>query len=620
MKTLDYFNFGTGVKKWVSTFYTNIESAVLNNGFATNWFKPSKGVRQGCPLSPYLFILSAEILAHKIRQDPEFRGIKLFGNEVKLSLFADDTNLFTSDLASVRRGLEIVEEFGKIAGLCLNVKKTKAIWLGKWAKSRSNPLGMKWMRSPVKILGVHFSYDDKGNNEFNFNQKLKVLQTKLDMWSSRDLTLFGKVMLIKTLAISQLIYSASNLPVPAGIEDSVKTKCFKFLWRNKKDKIKRSGLYQDSNKGGLRMTDISLMFKSLKLAWIPRLLCAGKKNWCTVPDHYFRKMGGLNFLLRCNYNVKYFDQLPFFYKTIIESFRELKTLYGYDQLKDLVLFNNKDILVGGRPVYLHEWFKRGVVLVNDLLNENGTFLTFKEFSDKYRCQTNFLQYYQVISAIPTCFLIKAKDNVTLNKLSFTSGEEIFKFNDNVEIHLGKARSKDFYKLLNNKTHTGNHSGPTRWSKSISLNEDAWSNIFKSLKTVCKENKLREFHFKFIHRIIVTKRELLKFGIKNDEECLYCGQSDSIEHTFIECTFTKTFLSNVLQWFNSTNACRITPTTEEILFGVFSNSHDKETTGKFNYTILFFRHYLHLNKLNEKSISLKEFVQKVEHKYRLESIN
>ena len=50
------------------------------------------------------------------------------------------------------------------------------------------------------------------------------------------------------------------------------------------------------------------------------------------------------------------------------------------------------------------------------------------------------------------------------------------------------------------------------------------------------------------------------------------------------------------------------------------THDKRTTGKFNYTILFMRHYLHLNKLNEKSISLKEFVQRVEQKYRLESIN
>ena len=51
------------------------------------------------------------------------------------------------------------------------------------------------------------------------------------------------------------------------------------------------------------MTDMGVMFKSLKLAWIPRIPSAGKKNWCTVPDHYFR----LNFLLRCNYNVNYFD-------------------------------------------------------------------------------------------------------------------------------------------------------------------------------------------------------------------------------------------------------------------------------------------------------------------------
>ena len=53
------------------------------------------------------------------------------------------------------------------------------------------------------------------------------------------------------------------------------------------------------------MTDKGLMFKSLKLAWIPRILSAGKKNWCTVPDHYFRKMGGLYFLFRCNYNVRH---------------------------------------------------------------------------------------------------------------------------------------------------------------------------------------------------------------------------------------------------------------------------------------------------------------------------
>ena len=76
-------------------------------------------------------------------------------------------------------------------------------------------------------------------------------------------------MLIKTLGISQLVYSnTSNLDVPRGIADIVKTK---FLWKNKKDEVKVSGLYQDFDNGGRRMIDFEIVLKALKLAWIPRL-------------------------------------------------------------------------------------------------------------------------------------------------------------------------------------------------------------------------------------------------------------------------------------------------------------------------------------------------------------
>ena len=85
MKSLEVFNFGPSIQRWITTFYANIESAVMNNGFLTNWFRPSRVMRQGCPLSPYLFILSVEILANKIRQDPSIVGIKILGNEIKLS-------------------------------------------------------------------------------------------------------------------------------------------------------------------------------------------------------------------------------------------------------------------------------------------------------------------------------------------------------------------------------------------------------------------------------------------------------------------------------------------------------------------------------------------------------
>ena len=165
------------------------------------------------------------------------------------------------------------------------------MWLGKWEKNKNNPLNLKWMRSPVRILGVHVSYNDKENNELNFHLKIRKMQTNLDIWRARNLTLFGKVMIIKSLGLSQLVYSASTLNVPEEITPILKTKVFNFLWNNKKDKIKREGLYQDINKGGLRMVDTEIMFKALKLTWIPRLLLPGNPKWKTVPDYYLKGVG-----------------------------------------------------------------------------------------------------------------------------------------------------------------------------------------------------------------------------------------------------------------------------------------------------------------------------------------
>ena len=74
---------------------------------------------------------------------------------------------------------------------------------------------------------------------------------------------------------------------------------------------------------------------------------------------------------------------------------------------------------------------------------------------------------------------------------------------------------------------------------------------------------------------MTKKELFRFGIKPDDECLYCGDKDSIEHTFIKCPFTKIFVQKVVQWFNETNFCQISPTVEEVLFGIISNSRENK---------------------------------------------
>ena len=384
-------------------------------------------------------------------------------------------------------------------------------------KNKSYPLQLKWLHSPVRLLRIHVSYDEKGNNELNFNLKIRKLQTNLDMWRSRDLTLFGKVLIIKSLGLSQLIYSASLFNVPEEVARTAKTTLFSFLSKNKRDKIKRTGLYQDLERGGIRMVDIDTMFKALKLAWIPRLLIPGNQSWKTVADYYLRKFGGLNFLLRCNYDAKYIKSIPLFYRNILVYFNELKTLYDFDQAQDIILFNNKEILVDSKTIFVREWFKKGILSIQALLDTTGQPMSYQEFTIKYSCKTNFLQYYQVISAIPKHLLAKAKSTKPINKELYPDSNFSLQLNESINLYLNKIKTSDFYRLLCTKTHTTVHSGPRRWSKDLSLDEDTWEKIFTSLKTVCRGTRLKEFQYKLIHRIVVTKKELYRYGINEDDE-------------------------------------------------------------------------------------------------------
>ena len=123
-----------------------------------------------------------------------------------------------------------------------------------------------------------------------------------------------------------------------------------------------------------------------------------------------RRLGGLNFLLRCNYDVTYLNsKLPTFYKDMLSFFDDLKKLYIYN-LGQLVLFNNREILIDGKPLFNQEWFLKGVIFVSDLLDEQGQLLSYQAFKAKYKCKTNFLNCYRVRSAIPDSLLTKAKNN------------------------------------------------------------------------------------------------------------------------------------------------------------------------------------------------------------------
>ena len=143
------------------------------------------------------------------------------------------------------------------------------------------------------------------------------------------------------------------------------------------------------------------------------------------------------------------------------------------------------------------------------------------------------------------------------KLSSSSSEfepnsTFFDLEPEIKLNLTTMKSREFYWLFVNKSYTEEQTGVKRWNKIVTMDKESRQSVFASVRTTSKDMKLREFHFKFLHRKTVTKKELFRFGLKADCECLYCGEPDSIDRTFIHCQFSQHFIKNIVQLFNETN--------------------------------------------------------------------
>ena len=171
---------------WVSILYSNPSSSVIVNNFITKPFCVSRGIRQGCPLSPLLYSICAEGLACLIRNN--INGIALPNSElfIKIVQHADDTTIFVENDLDFVELEKVFTVYSKSTGSKINVQKTQGLWLGKWKDRKDKPGGFSWINNHLKILGIYFGNDD--NVDRNWTPRVSKMQTILNKWKLRDLT------------------------------------------------------------------------------------------------------------------------------------------------------------------------------------------------------------------------------------------------------------------------------------------------------------------------------------------------------------------------------------------------------------------------------------------------
>ena len=199
----------------------------------------------------------------------------------------------------------------------------------------------------------------------------------------------------------------------------------------------------------------------------------------------------------------------------------------------------------------------------------------------------------------------------------------FQLSPSLSINLTKMKNKDYYWLFVKKS-TPLVTALSKWEQHLSSNDIHWKNYFKQIKFMCKENKLKEFYFKLVRRKLVSKKEFHLFGVSNNSNRTYCGQPDSISHTFIECHHSKIFFQSVLQHCNEENVTSFTQSDEELLFGKSLNTIGQLQRSPLlkklqNYCLLLAKYYLYNHKLNQIEPELNEFKNRLNLKYIIEKL-
>ena len=331
-------------------------------------------MRQGCPLSALLYAICAEPLATLIKRDQGVTGIGLpYGGVCVINQYADDTTFTVRDGGSVRRVLELVEQYGQASGAKINKDKSEIMYVGEVEREE---VGLRVEERYIKVLGVHLGVASKEARDVTWTGVINKIRTVCASWRGRKLKLKGKVIIVNSLLLSVCVYVMTVLDMPDWVMNALNEVVCDFIWEGKGVKIAKHTLVGKWWEGGLNLVDLEAKRSAIRIKTVKKYM-VGRWNygWKEIFKKYVDDVGGMgDNAWYMGFKQSMTVGIPEIYREVLEAWRRFlpKVEYKCEELNvfvNLPLFLNEKFKQNLKTLYEPTFFAGGLRQVKDIIYE-----------------------------------------------------------------------------------------------------------------------------------------------------------------------------------------------------------------------------------------------------------
>ena len=527
------------------TLYRSAESAVMNNGRTTKYFPLERGCRQGDPSSPYVFILAFDPLIREINARADIRGLPTPAGEIKCSVFADDLTALIRSARDLDNVSESLRSFSEISGLCINNDKTEILRL------EGTHLPQEYKNLEKDCLKVTGIYHSAGRNqtrckEENFDKALAKLKNITNLWRQRNLSLLGRVQVLKAQGLTQFTHIANAIPIPQDILKKINKIVYKFLW-GRPDRLKRKAVTLPISEGGLNFPIPEEVFKAASVKWI-RSLQQSQHPWTSYLKRDAAVVGGLRNLQRNKISLRNLEMAKFS-KYLFKAVQELEQEFPGNQEMSMAMgvWLNKTFRTrNGDSLPVGSLAARGFQTVADFHRPDGTMVSANQAVADGLPVRDVLEWSAVITAIraawgstPNCAGnytgVRAIENP--NHFQLLAQEDTLATN-------GLTASR-IIKFLQVNRAPVESAIPVNWLSKFNLDQDDARAARSLIWKVSIGTQLRTFHVRLISGLLYGNTDFLRFGYREHGACGWCGHLEQDNyHLLNDCPWTRALRSEM----------------------------------------------------------------------------